>query len=74
MRSRQGVLHCVGCQLDVRHGAATGVIAASVSADDATVSCSLHLSPRLQHDFDREEHIAPCLCLHVHRAAAVPGD
>jgi len=36
MRSRQGVLHCVGCRLDVRLGG-PGADAASVAAEDAHV-------------------------------------
>ncbi len=39
MRSRQGVLHCVGCRLDVRLGGPGGDTASVVAAEDGNVGC-----------------------------------
>ena len=42
MRSRQGVLHCVGCRLNVRHEV-PGADSAALDAADVKVSHECHL-------------------------------
>ena len=72
MRSRQGVLHCVGCRLDVRLGA-SGADNVSVAAEDANVGgCDMVMTlPISAHTtFARASHCATSLLL---RAQCRPG-